>query len=273
MGSLGRITLLAFSVACVNAQAEIMSLDDDAMGSVTGQAGISINIDELVATIGEIRYEDEGSLAVRGIRLGGANKLTYFGESWGAATHSGDTLDNIKMDIDVRADGDLVIFMKPNSVAGQAVDFSLTTDEWVLMDTGLSNETTLISNLSMTGLMLDVRARVDNQTQHTFIETTFGIDDLDVDVDFINLRVENMVVAGSTYIESLTTWGSVGIPDIGAEVDLELYAAGTLGLGLNINKFQMDVVMPEIYFGSNPSIGALWVNNIDITAQTVIYGH
>lgn len=274
MESLGRKALigLAISVAAVNAQAEFQPLDEVAMSGVTGQAGISINIDNLEATIGEIRYEDAGSLAVRDIRLGGANKLTYFGESWGAATTSGDRLDNIKIDVDVLADGDLVIFMKPNPIAGQAVDFSLTTGEWLLLDSNLTSTTTLINNLSITGLGLDARLRVDNQTAHTFIETTFGIDDLDVDVEFLGVRLDNMVIAGTTYIESKNTWGSVGIPDIGAEVDLELYSHAD-GLGLNVTKFQMDIVMPEIYLGANPSIGALYLNNVDIAANTVIYGH
>ncbi|MCG8612352.1 MAG: DUF6160 family protein, partial [Pseudomonadales bacterium] len=265
---------LGVGFASLNSQAEVIALDEAAMASVTGQAGISIEINDAAITMGEILYKDEGGIAVRDIRIGGANRTNFFGNQWLPSGLQSDKLDNVKLDIDVMADGDLVAIMKP---AGgfNVVDFSLTTDDWLLMDSNFNDGTKLIDSLSIEGVALDARLRVDNQTEYTFIETTFGIDDLDVDVEFLNLRVENMQVAGSSYIEAISTWGpsGAGIPDIGAEVDLEIYAAGSQGLGLNLTKFQMDIVMPEIYLGDNPSIGALYVNNVDITAQTVIYGH
>lgn len=88
-----------------------------------------------------------------------------------------------------------------------------------------------------------------------------------------------MKIAGSNYFETLGTWGagSAGILDIGAELDLEIYTAiahgGHTALGLNLTKFEADVLIPEIYLGSQPSIGAISLNNVSVTAETVIYGH
>jgi hypothetical protein len=280
MKNLGKkIVTVSMGVAFSLPAMAIQPLDDDFMGSVTGQAGISIEVDEALLTIGEFRYQDQGSIAVRDIRVGGANKTNFFGNQWIPTASRSDKLDAFKIDIDVLADGDFVAVMKPSGTFS-VVDFGVSTGEWVLMDSALNDGTRLVSSFNMTGVGIDARLRIDNQTSHTFIETTFGIDDLDVDFEFINVRVENMQVAGKSYLETIGTWGanSAGIPDIGAEFDLELYAAfnattGISGLGLNITRFQADVVLPEIYFGANPSIGQLTLNNVDITAQTVIYGH
>lgn len=275
MGSVGKLILASVGVGLVslNASAEIKALDESAMGEVTGQAGITIEIDNAELTIGEFRYQDQGSIAVRDIRLGGANKSSFFGNTWISPSDVSDKLDNLKIDVDILADGDLVAIMKPSG-AFSVVDFGLSTGEWVLQDSNGVDGTRLVSNLNLTGLGIDARLRVDNQTSHMFIETTFGVDDLDVNFEFLNVRIENMQITGSNYLEATGVWGpgGAGVPDIGAEFDLEIYAAAD-GLGLNITKFQADILMPEIYIGSAPSIGQLTLDNVDITAQTVIYGH
>lgn len=275
-----RFSPLAISSALwlpLTAQAQFQSLTDDSLGNVTGQAGISIDLSAELR-IGELRYQDEGSLAVRNIRLGGANKTTYFGSNWGAATHSGDRLDHLQINIDVLSDGDLVLFAKPEPGFGQAIDFRLSTGEWVLQKSTGGDGTRLINYLDMTGLALDLRMKVDNETSHLLIESTFGIDDLDTEIGFLGIGIQDMKVAGLSYFESLGQWGNVGLPDIGAELDLDIYhrqMPGQVdGLAIDITKFEADIDMPIITLGSGPSIGSVTINNLSLNnTNLVVYGH
>ncbi|MFE8069727.1 DUF6160 family protein [Marinobacteraceae bacterium S3BR75-40.1] len=259
------------------ASAEIHPLSEDSMGDITGQAGVSIDLSAKV-NLAEFRYQDQGSLAIRDIEIGGANKATYFGSDWGAATYSGDWLDHLQINIDVMSDGDLVFFTKPEPGFGQAIDFSLKTGEWLLQTSNGTDGTRLLSNLSMTGLGLDFRMKVDNQTEHLLLETTFGIDDLDTDIEFLGIGIRDMKIAGTSYFESLQQWGYVGLPDIGAKLKLDIHKEDTPnvtnGLGIDINQFEADVDLPVITFGSAPSIGSVKINDLSLNGtKMVVYGH
>ncbi len=284
---LGRLAAAGMSAVLISgtASAEIQQLEDTQLSNITGQAGISIEIDNAELTIGEIRWHDAdavnvgGSVAVRDIRLAGADKTHFFGNQWIPNSARSDKLDNLKIDIDVLADGDFVAIMKPAGTFS-VVDFGFSTGEWVLMDsTGADAGTKLFNSLDFTGIGIDARLRIDNQTAHTFIETTFGIDDLNADMDFLAIRIEGAQIAGVSYYETISLWGSsgAGIPDLGAEVDVELYTAtnaqGNTALGFNLTKFQADIGLPTIYLGDKPTIGGLYFNNVNIVADTVIYGH
>jgi hypothetical protein len=63
---------LASAVAAVSAgaQAELKALDDSALGELTGQAGLTIDV-ETAYTIGEFQYKDAGSVFLSGISLSG----------------------------------------------------------------------------------------------------------------------------------------------------------------------------------------------------------
>lgn len=92
---------LASAIAAVSAgaQAELKALDDSAMGELTGQAGLTIDV-ETKWSIGEFQYKDAGSVLLTGISMGG-NELedaTYVGAG-------SSYLDNIRMTIDVAGAG------------------------------------------------------------------------------------------------------------------------------------------------------------------------
>jgi len=72
--------------------AELKPLDDDTMSSLTGQAGITIELETKIE-IGEIAYKDAGHMLIRDIFLGGIGRST---------------LDNILMTIDVAGDGEVL---------------------------------------------------------------------------------------------------------------------------------------------------------------------
>lgn len=92
---------LASAIAAVSAgaQAELKALDDSAMGELTGQAGLTIDI-ETKWSIGEFQYKDAGSVLLTGISMGG-NEL----EDATYVNAGGSYLDNIRMTIDVAGAG------------------------------------------------------------------------------------------------------------------------------------------------------------------------
>ena len=98
MKGLKRLALAtAVSAASTGVMAELQMLDDADMQVVTGQAGLTIDV-ETQWEIGEFAYQDAGYLLIQGIRMGG-NSL---GNGTGTA---GTMLDNLRLEIDIAGDG------------------------------------------------------------------------------------------------------------------------------------------------------------------------
>lgn len=95
---------LASAIAAVSAgaQAELKALDDSTMGEMTGQAGLTIDL-ETKYTIGEFMYKDAGSVFLNGISLG-ANTST-FEQGFAAATGNNGFVDNIRIKLDIAGAG------------------------------------------------------------------------------------------------------------------------------------------------------------------------
>src|SRR5690554_7812180 len=73
MKGLKKIALVAaIAAAPMASHAGMKALDDTSMGNVTGQAGVTIELETYVE-IGKFTYTDEGTFAVNDIKLGGAN--------------------------------------------------------------------------------------------------------------------------------------------------------------------------------------------------------
>ena len=91
---------LASAIAAVSAgaQAELKALDDSAMGELTGQAGLTIDI-ETKWSIGEFMYKDAGSVLISGISMGGNDSGTNNTNSAGQVNSS--YLDNIRLTLDI----------------------------------------------------------------------------------------------------------------------------------------------------------------------------
>lgn len=94
MKGIKRIALAtAVSAASVGAFADLQLLDDQGMQDITGQSGITIDV-ETQWEIGEFAYQDDGFLILQGIRMGG--------NAMGSGTGSGSTLlDNLRLEIDI----------------------------------------------------------------------------------------------------------------------------------------------------------------------------
>lgn len=84
--------LAAASLLPVPAVADFQPLNDSAMSSVTGQAGVTIEL-ETKLNIDSLTWTDEGTLGVNGIRLSG---------------HNDSVLDNLKLTVDIAGEGEVL---------------------------------------------------------------------------------------------------------------------------------------------------------------------
>jgi hypothetical protein len=86
----------AVSAVAAGAHADLQVLDDESMQSVSGQAGLTIDV-ESRWEIGEFAYKDAGFLIIQGLRMGGHDL-----DNQGSADYY---LDNLRLEIDIAGDG------------------------------------------------------------------------------------------------------------------------------------------------------------------------
>jgi hypothetical protein len=269
-------SLLAFSLFSVSSlsHAGFTPINDAELGAISGQSGITIE-SELYATIGSVEYIDEGSVSVNDIVIGGANKPTYFGKDWGASSHSGIKLDGSLITIDVLNDGDLVISGGVNpALGGGIIDFGISTGSIQLHSSDKLTSATLIDSISISGIAAKFRTKIDAQSLHIFTEAEIGIDDLDVDISGLNIKVENAFIASSSYFESLDNWGAQGLAlqDTTARISLDIHADDA-GLHINNQSLEFDMGIGSISIADN-SIGALRLDNVNLSnSSMIISGH
>lgn len=263
--------LLALSVALVPtmASADIQTLDEHTMGNITGQAGVTIEL-ETRLNIDRFIYTDEGSLEVNDISVGGTNRTDLFSEMGTNLTGltPSDLLDNIRINIDVLNDGDAVINILP--IAFGAVDLRVTTGDWNLV--GTTDSTNVLSNFQMDALIGSGTIRVDTATDRLNFRTDIAIDDMDFDVPFLAIGIRDLRLTGAGY--------DLDAPqplDVFARVEMNVYkgpnAAGNDSLAVDLADFRADLSMGGLLVGGT-SIGSIFMDDLAITnTQLRIYGH
>lgn len=292
MKGLKKIALAtAVAAAPFAAQADLKAMDDSAMGNVTGQAGVTIELETKVS-IGQFKYTDEGSFAVNDIVLGGAGVT-----AGGSAAGYNDLLDQLKIDIDVEDDGDAVIHV--GTLDGNPIDWGLTVGSMELLAGGTgSDSTTLISNLSGYGNLAQLDISVDTATDHLNIVAAFDVQDMDFDVEFLGIGVRDMVITGAGANFDYDGDGSVMGADADGEfgldptskeaqvlagfanVNLDIYKGSGLGastatdvLRIDVNNVYMDMSIGAVEIGGT-SIGSFAIDNMAITdTKLAVYGH
>ncbi|GFS20585.1 hypothetical protein ElyMa_005060300 [Elysia marginata] len=140
------------SVMAATAQAELKALEDEAMSEMTGQSGITVEI-EMKATVGEVKYTDEGSITLEGITL-----------------HNDADPDDLlkqKIEIDLLENNDLAAATQAKA-SGDAVQISISeTNMDVEVDairTGVNSLGAIeIDDLKMDGTTLTVYSLKDSK--------------------------------------------------------------------------------------------------------------
>jgi hypothetical protein len=304
MKGLKKIALVsAVALAPFAANADLKALNDSDMSSVTGQAGVTIDLSANV-DIGEIAYQDQGFLALSGVSLGG-NAAAVNGTASAA-------LDDIRLTIDVAgadgtdlgasalgaayltgvsgapvvnvnetdqnvSDGDLVISLRSQS--GAPVDFALGIDEIKLAQSGgkigaLTSEvgTVLVSNLDITGYIGPVDIVVQQESNSMNINAYFNATG-SLNMPFIgttlgfelhNRRGASLVGGGPF---------SFAHAQVDVSVAEDYFAADQDALNVVVQDFSGDLDLTNITMGNGESIGSIYMTDLAVTADMTIYGH
>lgn len=211
MKGLKKIALAtAVAAAPFAAHAELQAMDDTAMGAVTGQSGVTIELETRVS-IGEFTYKDEGTFAVSDIVIGGAatsdsTSADDYIQS-GATGNDGRLLDDLKIDIDIADDGDAIIHVGSLQEDGNGdavpIDWGMTAGAMELRGNGGQN-TVLVSNLDAWGLLgaLDIRVDTDDVggqagTGTLNLDAAFTVQEMSFDADFLALGIKEMSIKSS----------------------------------------------------------------------------
>ncbi|MAO12916.1 DUF6160 family protein [Marinobacter sp.] len=262
-------TMLALCVAgAAPAAMAFQPLDEISMGNITGQAGVTIEL-ETRLNIDRFIYTDEGSLEINDIFVGGANRTDMFSEmNVNLVGQASDRLDNIRVNIDIASDGDAIINLLPLSF--NAVDFRMTTGAWNL--TGTDGSTTIMDNFEMDMLIGSGTIRVDTATDTLRLLTDIAIDDMDFDIPFLAMGIRDLRLTGADY--------DLQAPQplrLFATVDLDIFkganAAGTEVLAIEMDSFRADLSIGGVLIGGT-SIGSVMLDDLAITNTSMrIYGH
>ncbi|OAN95369.1 hypothetical protein A8B84_18275 [Marinobacter sp. EhC06] len=267
----------AVAAAPFAAHADLKALDDSAMGNVTGQAGVSIEL-ETEVSIGEFRYTDEGYLSVNDIYIGGG---TVERDGSGNVTGVSGLLDDLLIDIDVQADGDAYIDV--HSISGAPIDFAVGVGSASLNATDGSGDSTLLaSNIGIEGGLAQLNIRVDTATDDLIMNVGFNVTDMDMDVDFLGVNIRDMRVMGANFLET----GGAGVDPSDPSTLANAYAFATITVGkgtsaatggdaleIAIPDFQADIIVGAVEIGG-ASIGSFQMDNLAVTNTNMkVYGH
>lgn len=259
------------------AHADLKALDDSAMGNVTGQAGVSIEL-ETEVSIGEFRYTDEGYLSVNDIYIGGG---TVERDGSGNVTGVSGLLDDLLIDIDVEADGDAYIDV--HSISGAPIDFAVGVGSASLNATDGSGDTTLLaSDIGIEGGLAQLNIRVDTATDDLIMNVGFNVTDMDMDVDFLGVNIRDMRVMGANFLET----GGAGVDPTDPTTLANAYAFATITVGkgtsaatggdaleIAIPDFRADIIVGAVEIGG-ASIGSFQMDNLAVTNTNMkVYGH
>ncbi|PAV24625.1 hypothetical protein CF392_15140 [Tamilnaduibacter salinus] len=278
MKSLNRLAL-ATAVAAVPlaSHAELKALDEHSMSNVTGQSGVTIELETQVS-VDTVTYTDEGELNLSDIQIGGRD------DTAGQAGVDG-KLDNLKIDIDVAGDGDALIKVASTETDGSGnavpIDFGASIGSASLDATDGSGDSTLLaSNIGLEGEIAQLDLQVDTATDELQVESAFKITDMDATIDFLGVTIEDVEVTGAS------TFGNPDPNEASDPLNGEFVRATRTiskvsgvgssngdGLSIKTESYISDTRIGAIKIGGD-SIGEISMDNMKvIESEMVIYGH
>ena len=275
------------------------TLPDETLSTMTGQAGITIDIETQV-TLDQFRWTDTdtgGSVNLNNIRIGGWNV--------------NDTLDDLRLVIDSNTNGDLQIDVVNQSQHNS--DGSYKTSMWfsnapdpIFVDMGVdigsfeiegtAGTSTIASNIRFDILLGPQRFIIKNDGDTGLISAkglfqVTGDSGFDLDVigtSISNLKIGNFsgsitaddnafLIAGppGTIVTTRTDAGQLFNDPRGEGLvyyDLSIGTTASDQLEMNINNFNADIQM-DVAIGNAP-IGQIGITDLDISGtQLIVYGH
>ncbi|WP_250658598.1 DUF6160 family protein [Alkalimarinus coralli] len=272
MNNFKKIALVtAISSAPLLAQAELKPMDDTLMSDISGQAGITLEVgahvefDSIVYTDTKENASDTkggGQLAIKNIAVGGSDIWDPAANSGAGGVVASSTLDDLTFDIDINDQGELIVDM-----TGPAVDYGITLGSVELQKENGDSSFTLLGRSTFKGQInnLDLTLHKEDKTAFGGSASTdvlqanieFNIQDMDLDVAFLGLQLEDVAVSGA---------GGDKTDFVVAEIDL-YQDSGKMVLGLS--DVAMDVNIGAIKFGgTSQSMGSVDLNNMRITNTT-----
>lgn len=298
MKGLKKIALVAaVAAAPFAANAEMQALNDASMGAVTGQAGVTIDLTANVS-IGEIAYQDQGFLSFSGVTLAGQGgtdlddiRLTIdvagdggdLGTSGLGATYlasRGFDVSGANETAQAVTDGDLVISLRSQS--GTPVDFNLGIGEIALAKSGgtvgnLNSAgdagTVLVSNLSIDGLLGPIDILINEESNSMNINAYFSADG-NLTMPFIgtSLDFELHNRRGATVSAGPYSFAHAQV-DVSVAEGYDIGGSTIDALRVNVQDFSGDLDLTNINTGGTESIGNVYMTDLAVRADMVIYGH
>lgn len=232
MKGLKKLTL-ATAVAAIPfaANADLKALDDTAMGNVTGQAGVTIELEAKV-DIAEVTYQDEGYLAINGLSIGNGTWSDADGDGNTTASEQG-ALSNVKLFVDV-VGGNGILDSGAKAVGSSYLTVAADNTPGVAWDPGTVDNDSSMPTVQDGDLVIGLRS-VNGQP------VDFG-----VGIDSVKLADSGETVgqlagtSGTTLISDLKIGGELGPIDIVIQEDTDV---------MNVNA----------YFNANGSLKADFV--------------
>jgi len=165
-----KLALVAAIAAPFSSVHALEALDDSTLSGMTGQAGVTIELDTKV-TMDSFTYTDTGSGATGGgsivmndVRFGGALVNGDAAGTYAGDLDATDRLDEVKIDIDVAQSGALIIHLGSVDTAGvllgnNPLDFGLYMGSFTTSGVALVNgapaavNTTIASDINIRGVL------------------------------------------------------------------------------------------------------------------------
>lgn len=271
-------TLLASCVALVSAtsQAELSPMSEFELHNVTGQAGVDIELNVGIS-IGEIVYTDTefegdgdgGSLSLKDVTIGGANKSTFF-QTPNIVPNTSGLLDEVIFSVDVKSDGDLVVSGNPKN--GNFIDFRLTTGALATLDSDGDEAVRLIDSVEMVGLAAGLLMKVESTGNKVILSADVAIEDMDVDASSIGFKLEDVTVAGQNYLQEIDTFGKAKPLSWAFPVGMIITPQND-GVEIELLPSVMDIQVGKLSVGGD-HMGALRVDDFALNDVTLhVAGH
>ncbi|SIT15440.1 hypothetical protein SAMN05421686_11218 [Thalassolituus maritimus] len=264
------------ALATAGAQAELSPMSEFELHNVTGQAGVDIELD-VGLSIEEIRYTDTefegdgdgGSLSVKNITIGGANKSSFF-QTPNIVPNASNSLDEVIFSIDIASDGDLVISGNPKN--GNFIDFSLTTGAIATLDSNGDEAARLVDSVSMVGLAAGLLMKVESTGNKVILAADIAIEDMDIDASSIGFQLENVTVAGENYLQEVDVFGKAKPLSWAFPVGMIITPENT-GVDIELLPSVMDIQVEKLSVGGD-HVGALRIDDFALNDVSLfVKGH